>query len=317
MISFRSLVAAGGIAVGMMAWAAPGGAQTHDHGPASAGQAHSHAGPAVDCSTLATPPWVGLPASDRQSIQQIQAAVANLTTVDAARAAGFRPALGNIPTMGVHWVHGERSRSGVKLSEPDHLLFAPIGGVETLVGVAYAFADAVDTNVPVPFESDLAHWHDHPEFAGRGQTLHMLHVWFIPSSNGPFAGNNFWLPFLGAKITPPSACWMADEETSDRIQTIAMLLSLYQMDEQSILARAGLRALGGREQTPQQRLEAVSTRLVELDRAAAANDRAGWMAAADALLTSRPAGERMAAQLMLRTLTMAQMSSQDREHAGH
>ena len=82
----------------------------------------------------------------------------------------------------------------VDVDKPNNLLFANIDGEDQLVGVAYLFMDKVNTTKEIPFESELAAWHDHPQFAGPGQTLHMLHVWFIESSNGPFAGLNFGSP---------------------------------------------------------------------------------------------------------------------------
>jgi hypothetical protein len=199
----------------------------HDHADgADHDHAHSHAGGAVDCTALAKPPWLGLSDLDAQQIAQLQQATANLNTPEAARAAGFIPVLGDIPGMGVHYVNAGRTRAGVTPGEPDHLLFAPINGEEQLVGVAYAFRDVVDTKVPLPFESELAAWHDHPELGGgAGQTLHMLHVWFVPSSNGPFAGLNFWLPFRGAGVEPPNPCWVADAQAFERIQHVSFALA--------------------------------------------------------------------------------------------
>ena len=50
----------------------------------------------------------------------------------------------------------------------------------------------------------------------------MLHVWFIESSNGPFAGLNFWLPFKTAGMEVPNPCWMADEEVADKIRRVSV-----------------------------------------------------------------------------------------------
>ena len=190
--------------------------QTPDH----TDQDHSHAGEPVSCTTLAMPPWSGLPETDRLQVAALQREMSALDTPEAARAAGFNPVLGDIPGMGVHWVHMGRSLDGVWIDAPDHLMFSTIDGREQLVGVAYVFIDVPETEVPIPFESDLARWHDHPQFADQGRTLHMLHVWFVPSSNGPFAGLNFWLPFRTAGIEPPSSCWMADEADADRIRAV-------------------------------------------------------------------------------------------------
>ena len=277
-------------------------AQAHDHADAAA---HSHAGPVVGCTDLASPPWNGLPDSDRAQVARLQSALAELSTPEAALAAGFRPALGDIPGMGVHYVHFGRMLDGVQIDAPDHLLFATIDGEDRLVGTAYAFTDVPDTDEPLPFESDLAHWHDHPQFAGNGQTLHMLHVWFIPSSNGPFAGLNFWLPFRSAGVTPPSACWMADEEDAQRIQKISFALAPREWgdDGASIV---------------EQEVSAERNRLLAaMDAAAVADDREAWMTSADGYLSTLSRSELAAVEATLRALTMAQMSSAERDEVQH
>jgi hypothetical protein len=294
--------------------AGPGRAQGHDHRDAHPqAHAHGHAGGPVDCRSLAAPPWSGLSAADRELIRSIEASVQGLSTPGAARAAGFRPTLGNIPTMGVHWVHSGRMGEGLDIHRPDHLLFAPVDGQDRLVGVAYAFTDVADTDVPVPFESELAAWHDHPQFAAPGQTLHMLHVWFVPSSGGPFAGNNFWLPFRGAGIEPPSPCWMEDEEDALRVQRVGMTLGLVQFGDGSAVPRLRLAAERAGIRLEERR-EAIQVRATELDAAARAGDRDRWFTAADELLASQSGPERLVVDLLLRTLTMAQMSSGGHAH---
>src|SRR5262252_655358 len=97
--------------------------------PVMGAQTHTHS---------ATPPT---PAAARQ-IEQVRKAAASFSTPDRARAAGYEPALGWIPMMGTHWVHGPRMLKGkdaVTLTEPSQLMFSPVDGKETLVGVAYAY----------------------------------------------------------------------------------------------------------------------------------------------------------------------------------
>ena len=292
----------GAAAVASVLCATPVLAQSHDH---ANGAAHSHAGPVVSCTDLASPPWTGLPESDRARVAELQRALAELSTPEAALAAGFRPALGDIPGMGIHYVNAGRMLDGVRVDAPDHLLFAEVDGEERLVGTAYAFIDVPDTQEQIPFESDLARWHDHPEFAAQGRTLHMLHVWFIPSSNGPFAGLNFWLPFRSAGITPPSACWMADEDDAQRIQRMSFALAPREWGDSG--ASVVEQDLSG------DRAEILSA----LDRAAVAEDRDAWMAAADRYLAGLSSDEVEALEAMLSALTMAQMSSAEREGAHH
>ena len=187
---------------------------------------HAHMGPVVSCTDLATPPWTGLPDTDREQVATLRQELASLSTPEAAKAAGFNPVLGDIPGMGVHYINITRAMRGKNLdvNVPDQLLFASIDGQDQLVGAAYSFTDVPDTDVPLPFDSEFASWHDHPQFARNGQTLHMLHVWFVPSSNGPFAGLNFWLPYRTAGIEIPNPCWMADEADADRIRNVSFAL---------------------------------------------------------------------------------------------
>ncbi|MDH3208330.1 MAG: hypothetical protein OEO79_17145 [Gemmatimonadota bacterium] len=298
------IVSAFGVAIVAAGFLAPRSAvaQAHDHVD-PAGAAHSHASAPVSCTNLASPPWVGLPEQDRRQVAAVQQSLALLDTPEAALAAGFRPALGDIPGMGVHYVHSERSRDGVNIDEPDHLLFSTIDGREQLVGAAYAFQDVPDTKEPVPFESELAGWHDHPQFAGPGETLHMLHVWFIPSSNGPFAGLNFWLPFRTAGLELPSSCWMADEADASRIQTVSFAL-VPARNEAAAAAQA-------------ERMAARTDILAELDASARAVDHDRWFAAADRFIADLSPVERTTTNLLLRALTMAQMSSEERGDTGN
>jgi len=314
-----------GVAVALLGLSQPssGVAQTHDHDD----HAHHHRMMGhVDCTTLASPPWVGLPSQDRATIEAVQRLVAHLAAPEAAIAAGFTPVLGDIPGMGVHYVHMGRTRAGVNVSEPDHLLFAPIDGEERLVGIAYAFEDRIETDVPVPFDSELAHWHDHPEFVRRpGATLHMLHVWFVPSSSGPFAGLNFWLPFHGAGIQPPSACWMEDEGVAERIETVSFALAASQrVDGAGIIGRlVASHTSGAAGQVRADRAERRAGFVAALDEAARARDLDAWVAAADAFIEDLTTVERTAVDALLRTLTHAQMSTPEREaqgggdHSGH
>jgi len=270
-------------------------AQDHDH------TGHSHVGTVVSCTDMAAPPWNGLPDGDRGQVAEIQRSLAEVATPEAALAAGFRPALGDIPGMGVHYVNPMRMRDGVQLDAPDHLLFAEVEGEERLVGAAYAFIDVPNTAELIPFESELAHWHDHPQFAPPGQTLHMLHVWFVPSSNGPFAGLNFWLPFRSAGITPPSACWMADDADAERIQRVSFALAPREWGDDGAAA------------VDAQMSEERAAILTDLDEAARAEDHDAWVAAADRFIANLTRSELVAVENTLRALTMAQMSSSERD----
>lgn len=305
MVRTGSLLAAA--AVGAVL--APGAvlAQAGHEGMAS----HDHSSPAVDCATLATPPWSGLSVLDRERYEEARASVADLSTPEAAIAAGFRPALGDIPGMGVHYVHAERSEDGIHADRPDHLMFAPVHGQPTLVGAAYAFVDVPDTDEPIPYDSDLAHWHDHPQFAPDGQTLHMLHLWFVPSSNGPFAGLNFWLPYHGADLTPPSACWMANEMMAGMIQRVAF--ALVPADNPIAAQVAQARGWTEPEQLPADRQEILD----QLDATARAENMQGWMQAAERFLSNLTEREQLRTGVMLELLMNEQLSSRERGRRGN
>ena len=256
-------------------------------------QAHIHASEPVSCTTLSSPPWSGLSETDRLQVAALRQAMSELDTPEAARAAGFNPALGDIPGMGVHYVHMGRSLDGVWIDAPDHLMFASIDGREQLVGAAYVFIDVPESKVPIPFESDLARWHDHPEFGDESLTLHMLHVWFVPSSNGPFAGLNFWLPYRTAGIEPPSSCWMADEADADRIRNVSFALVPPRWGQAARELFAERQAVRGEM-------------LAALDAAARAVDRDAWVAAADRFLADLTASERSSLEARLRASRSAE-----------
>lgn len=272
-------------------------AAQHDHGATAA---HDHAGKPVDCRSLAAPPWSGLPAKDLAAIRTLQSSLASVRSADGASTSGFAPAFGDIPTMGVHWINRDRMADGVRMDKPDHLLFTKIAGRDSLVGVAYAFRGPVDAEIPKTFASELAGWHDHPELGGGpGQTLHMLHVWFVPSPYGPFAGNNFFLAFMSAGIRHPDACWIQTTAEIDRLELVASLVDVvHRQRNPSVDGPGGAmvrrRLEGGLGAGLADIAAKVEPSLRALDAAAIRGDRTAWERAADeALATLRPVERRM------------------------
>ena len=275
--------------------------QGHD---AHGGPSHNHASAPVDCVNLAMPPWNGLPEAARLQMATLQEDISALNTPEAATAAGFFPVLGDIPGMGVHWVHPDRMEDPVDINLPDNLMFASIDGRDQLVGAAFTFTDVPDTKEPLPIDSDLAKWHDHPQFAQEGQTLHMLHVWFVPSSNGPFAGLNYWLPFRTAGVAVPSSCWMADEADAERIQIVSFAL-------------VPPRTFGRGVEPQAEPLSAERTQMIAaLDASARDVDHDAWVAAADVFIADLTETERDTVAGMLGILNLNQMSSAERDAAG-
>ena len=80
---------------------------------------HNHASAPVDCVNLSMPPWNGLPEAARLQMATLQEDISALSTPEAAKAAGFNPVLGDIPGMGVHWVHPARMVDPVDINLPD------------------------------------------------------------------------------------------------------------------------------------------------------------------------------------------------------
>ena len=325
-------------------------AQSHDdhggHGAHGGGHGHAHMGQTVSCENLASPPWDGLPQQDRNQIANLRDELAKLNTPEAAKAAGFFPALGDIPGMGVHYVNlGMGLEKEIDANLPNQLLFSNFDGRDQLVGAAYAFVDVPNTDVALPYDSDLASWHDHPQFAKDGETLHMLHVWFVDSSNGPFAGLNFWLPYQTAGLEVPNPCWMADEDVADRIRKVSFALTQFSWDvgEDSSAGRSAaptedIQNVADKTGLDQEVVEAIVTepdgtsgatwskpaamsdsrkRLVSaLDIAVLEDDVAAWAEAADMFLADLNEEEMNIVLGTLGVLGENQMSSAQRDEAG-
>jgi hypothetical protein len=66
-------------------------------------------------------------------------------------------------------------------------------------------------------------------------TLVMLHVWFVPSPDGPFAGTNPNLPFWAVGLDAPDASRMRDSAFRSRVYRASLALAEI-ADTTSILA---------------------------------------------------------------------------------
>lgn len=192
---------------------------------ARAGLAQQHAHADGHAADTVAPVHDRISERARRQIRAVEEAVQHLDSPAAAREAGFRPALGWIPAMGTHWVNSRRVADGIDMLEPDHLMFSPVDGTPTLVGVAYAFRGPLDAPLPDGFDGALDVWHDHRRLAPAGETLHMLHVWFVESPDGPFAGHNPWLPFYAVGLTPPDTDRLRDPAAAERIRALAAALA--------------------------------------------------------------------------------------------
>lgn len=245
--------------------------------PVDAQQAGGMAGmPGMDHHTEAAP----ISAKTRQEIAEVFAALTPLSTTTAAQAAGFEPQFGWIATMGVHWVDLARMTKTAQstLKAPDNLMFSRINGRDSLVGAAFAYITAAgDTAVPALFDSHPA-WHEHENLAPPGQTLVMLHVWFVPSPDGPFAGTNPNLPFWAVGLDAPDAARMHDPAFSARIRRAALAIG-EATDSTSIFPRLGGRPALQPLLAPKR--DSVRTVIAELLAAQKASDAPRWDRAAE------------------------------------
>lgn len=162
-----------------------------------------------------------------EEIDRVAKDLADLGTPGAAAGAGYHPALGWIPTMGVHWVDSDRMLKLVQTDRlnPSQLMFSRIAGKDSLVGAAYAYYTSSHDSAPPTLFDGRPAWHDHPDLAPPGMNLVMLHVWFVPSPDGPFAGTNPNLPFWALGLAVPDAHRMRDPAFSMRVRHAALALA--------------------------------------------------------------------------------------------
>jgi hypothetical protein len=213
-------------------------------------------------------------------IDSVEYATLKLGAPGAAKAAGFHPVFGWIPTMGVHWVDRAMMTKDKQAdrANPANLMFSKINGKDSLVGAAYAyFTPTADGQRPNLFDG-APPWHEHPDLSPPGQTLVMLHVWFVPSPDGRFAGTNPNLPFWAAGLAAPDSVRMHDPAFAARVRRASLALAEI-ADTTSIF--------GNLESRPDVRAVLVphrdSIRALIPDFLAAQknNDQAGWDRAMD------------------------------------
>ena len=186
-----------------------------------------HGAVAQSSSSTKSPTQTRVSDTAREQIAQVSRSASRFANTDSARADGFSPVIGWIPTMGTHWVNGSRMLEGRTFdpATPSQLMFSPMHGKEALVGVAYSyFAPVGDTTRPASFDGNPP-WHEHPDLAPPGTTLVMLHVWLVSSPDGPFAGHNPYLPYWAVGLTPPPAERLLDHAVGLTIRKAALGLA--------------------------------------------------------------------------------------------
>lgn len=223
---------------------------------------------------------VALTPKVRRQIDSVVKATVPLGAPGAATAAGFSPAFGWIPTMGEHWVARGMMMNGRQTNRatPSQLMFSKVNGRDSLVGAAYAYMTAVgDTVRPVLFDG-APMWHEHQDLAPAGMTLVMLHVWFVPSPDGPFAGTNPNLPFWAVGLAAPDSARMHDPAFSARVRRASLALAEV-ADSTSILSNLERRPEVGAAMTA--RRDSVRALIPQLLAAQKSKDRGRWDSVAE------------------------------------
>jgi hypothetical protein len=208
-----------------------------------------------------------LSARARAQLAEARLATAALATPEAARAAGYHPVFGNVPLQGEHYVRMDLVASDrFDVRRPPVLVFAPVNGRPTLVGVAYAYQHPEKAPLPEGFDGAADVWHAHPRLARPGTQLVMVHAWFVEAPEGPFAHHNPHLPYRAAGLAPARG---------EHARALGMALALVAMPPELV---EGIEARGGaalRRKTAPHR-EGIRDLVPRLAAAERTGDRAGY-----------------------------------------
>ncbi len=154
-----------------------------------------------------------------EHLHQAREATAKFQDRREAILAGYRRIGPDFPGMGEHWIHLGNLMSGVDPERPTFLSYAEIGGVPRLVGLAYA-APLGERDEPPSWPGVAGVWHDHvgsideevlltqasahASGAKPRARLAMMHAWvWLENPDGPFAKENWALPFARLGLEPP------------------------------------------------------------------------------------------------------------------
>ena len=120
-------------------------------------------------------------------------------------------------------------------ASPQVLSYADVGGVPTLVGVAWTVV--LSPGEPPPPSPAGAHWHEHAgtideesamlhqlgagDVAGRSR-LAMLHAWvWLANPEGSFASDNWAVPFVRAGLAPPPSIGARERDAARALSLLA------------------------------------------------------------------------------------------------
>ena len=165
----------------------------------------------------------------KAQIDSVRVAVAKYADPRVAEDSGYEPVFGLIPLQGVHYVRPDLIKAGTfNLTEPSVLMYAPVNGVPTLVGVAYAYQHPRAQPLPEGFDGPNDDWHTHDELSrDPNQHIVMVHLWLTDSPGGPFARYNPYLPYMAAALERPSAAELnANTPKGERARRFAFALAI-------------------------------------------------------------------------------------------
>jgi hypothetical protein len=170
-----------------------------------------------------------LSAKAKAQIDSVREAVARFANPVTAEDSGYQPVFGMVPLQGVHYVRPELIKNGTfDLTNPPVLMYAPVNGKPTLVGVAYAYEHPRAQAVPEGFDGPNDDWHAHDELSrDPNEHIVMVHLWLTDAPGGPFARYNPYLPYMAASLRRPSASELtANTARGERARRFAFALAI-------------------------------------------------------------------------------------------
>ena len=170
-----------------------------------------------------------LTAKAEAQIDSVRQAVARFADPVVAEDSGYQPVFGLVPLQGVHYVRPDLIKHGTfELTKPPVLMYAPVQGKPTLVGVAYAYEHPRKQPVPEGFDGPNDDWHSHDELSrDPNEHIVMVHLWLTDAPDGPFARYNPYLPYMAAALKRPSASELtATGARGERARRFAFALAI-------------------------------------------------------------------------------------------
>ena len=170
-----------------------------------------------------------LTATAKAQIDSVRRSVARFADPRVAEDSGYQPVFGLVPLQGVHYVRPDLIKDGTfSLTQPSVLMYAPVDGRPTLVGVAYAYEHPRSQPVPEGFDGPSDDWHAHDELSrDPNEHIVMVHLWLTDTPGGPFARYNPYLPYMAASLKRPSAKVLtANTPRGERARRFAFALAI-------------------------------------------------------------------------------------------